>query len=597
MWGEEFLANLKERRAARRLATGFVLNDGGVWARTHITDNEYSYSEKTKFIVERFQAGSLSETPEQVNSVSGRAVISERSSNSTSRTESRPAVVGGLKYTPKQEPHYYPSGSSYSGFSLNAGDVVVEKKNALGVIQGWYVYPAGSFESSEVSYKEFGWDVTTKTVSHQIVQGDDAGGRVNLEVGNIFHGGAGDDLIVTYKDSEIYYGEYEDRVPGAFLSGGGGNDTLLGSEGADYLISGSGNDWLYGENGPDTYVIGAHAGATTIIVDMLSPVFLRPEVGVAGWKDEFGVHDTDTVRLPDGITLEQLQLSWGAILVEAVNIELAPSPRRETHRNPPRGQMLYSTLDISWGKNQKLRIVLPNSSDLSGSGIEIIKFSDGSSVSLEHFIASSKLGPAPDIYHHGVLIDSAPMANSYRDNKMLPLVGGQGNDTLSGSGEIRGMQGDDLISGGAGDDVLWGGPGDDTLAGGAGNDIYKYDGLGRDLIINASGGTDGIDFTDFGVSIHQLKFHRDNNDFVMVVNYGSSPKIRVANHFLGGDAAINFIRVQGVERVPQDYTADQLVELLHPLLPLRDMDDIFLRNDEGVSEAMKEIIKFYGLQI
>jgi Ca2+-binding RTX toxin-like protein len=159
------------------------------------------------------------------------------------------------------------------------------------------------------------------------------------------------------------------------------------------------------------------------------------------------------------------------------------------------------------------------------------------------------------------------------------------------------MQGDDLISGGPGNDVLWGGLGNDILAGGAGNDIYKYDGLGRDLIVNASGGIDGIDFTDFGASIHQLKFHRNHEDLVVVVNYGASPKIRVANHFSGGDAAIDFIRVLAQDRTPKDYTANQLIELLHPLPPLRDMEDVFLRDDEvEVAEAIREITELYGLQ-
>jgi len=595
LWGEEFLANMKKRRSAFILASGFVLNTQGAWSKSHITDDEYNYHEKTNLIVESFQAGSLSETPDRMSLVSGRAVLSERSSNTMSRTESIPSVVGGLKYTPKQEPKYYPSGSNNSGFALSAGEIIIENKSVTGVIQGWYVYPAGSFEDGAVSYKQFSWDVTTETVRHQVVQGDDAGGRVNLEGGNIFHGGTGDDLVVTVKDPDVYYGEHEGNTLGAFLSGGAGNDTLLGSDGADYLVSGSGHDWLYGENGPDTYIIGAHAGATTIIADMLSPVFLRPEVGVAGWKSESGLDDTDTVRLPEGVILEQLQLSWGAVLVEAVNIELSPKPQRGTFRSPPRGLMLYSTLDISWGKEQQVRIVLPNASDLGGSGIEVIKFADGVTIRLEQLIANSKLGPAPDIYRDGVLVVDAPLVRSSRDNKALPLVGGRGDDTLSGSGEIRGMQGDDSISGGPGDDVLWGGPGDDTLVGGAGNDVYKYDGLGRDLIVNASGGIDGVDFTDFDASIHQLKFHRDNDDLVVVVNYGSSPKIRVVNHFLGGDAAISFIRVQAVDRTPQDYTADQLVELLHALPPLRDVEDILLRNDDDALQALKEITQFYRL--
>jgi Ca2+-binding RTX toxin-like protein len=597
MWSEEFLASMKKRRSALILASGFVLNAQGVWSKSHITDNDHGYHEKTNLIVESFQSGSLSESPDRMSLVSGKAVFSDRDLSTTSHTESSPAVVGGMEYKPEQKPRYYPSGSSYSGFSLSTGEVLVEHKSEAGVIQGWYVYPAGSIEGSEVSYKKFSWDVTTETIKHQIVQGDDSGGRVNLEAGNIFHGGMGDDLVVTYETPNIYYVENEGRVSGAFISGGAGNDTLLGSEGQDYLIGGSGHDWLYGGNGPDTYIIGAHTGTTTIVADILSPVFLRPEVGVAGWSAEFGLADTDTVRLPDGITLEQLQLSWGAVLIEAVNIELAPNPKRGTYRNPPLGQMLYSTLDISWGKDQQVRIVLPNASDLGGSGVEVVKFADGSHISLEDLIANSKLGAAPDTCRHGVFIDNAAEVVSLRDGKKLPLVGGQGNDTLSGAGEVRGMQGDDLISSSAGGGILWGGAGNDTLVGGAGNDIYKYDGLGRDLIINKSGGIDGVDFTDFGASIHQLKFHRDSDDLVVVVNYGSSPKIRVENYFLGGEAAISFIRVQDVDRAPKDYTADQLLELLHPLPPLRDMEDIFSRADEGAAEAIKETMEFYKIKV
>jgi hypothetical protein len=117
------------------------------------------------------------------------------------------------------------------------------------------------------------------------------------------------------------------------------------------------------------------------------------------------------------------------------------------------------------------------------------------------------------------------------------------------------------------------------------------------LIINKSGGVDGIDFTDFGASIHQLKFHRDSNDLVVVVNYGSSPKIRVDNHFLGGEAAISYIMVQDRNRTPKDYTTDQLLELLHPLPPLRDMEDIFSRADEGAAEAIRETMEFYKIKV
>lgn len=373
------------------------------------------------------------------------------------------------------------------------------------------------------------------------------------------------------------------------------SDLASGKQGADYLISGPGEDWLYGENGPDTYIVEAHDGATTIIADVLNPVFSSPEVGASGWSEEFGALDIDTVVLPEEAKPDKLKLTWGAVLVETVNIELSPAPLRGAHRQPPRAKMLYTTLDIEWGGTQKVRIVLPNPNDLSGSGIERVRFADGSSINFKDVV--SRLGIAPDTYHHGITVQYATQVKSFRDNRFLPLVGGRGNDTLSGAGEIRGMQGDDLLGGGSGDDVLYGGPGNDTLSGGGGNDVYKYDGLGRDLVVNAGGGTDGIDFSEVGLSIDQLKFHRERDDLVIVVSYGMSPKIRVSEHFSGDDAAISFISVQGEEGAVKSYTANQLAELLHPLPPLRDVEDILPRNDEEALRAMKEIIAFYELNV
>jgi len=222
-----------------------------------------------------------------------------------------------------------------------------------------------------------------------------------------------------------------------------------------------------------------------------------------------------------------------------------------------------------------------------------VRFSDGSSISFKDLVSRS--GIAPDTYHHGITVQDAAQVKSFRDNHFLPLVGGRGNDTLRGAGEIRGMQGDDLLCGSSGDDVLYGGAGNDTLSGGAGNDVYKYDGLGRDLVINAGGGTDGIDFSEVGLSIDQLKFHREQDDLVIVVSYGVSPKIRVSGHFSRGDAAISFISVLGEDGAVQNYTANQFAELLHPLPPLRDVEDILSKNDEESVQAMKEIIEFYQL--
>jgi Ca2+-binding RTX toxin-like protein len=594
-WTDEFLTRIKSKCSARKHATGFTLNDQGVWVRSHITTSDAGYSTLTELIDDRVEAGTLSETPPWMKADDGQAVVTERQSITTTRVEQKQVKAEGAIASSSQAPRYYRSGSA-NGFSFNTGDVLVEDRKESGALEGWYVYPAASFGSAGTVRKEFRWEVESTTIKNKIVQDDDVGGRVNIEVENVFHGGAGDDLIVAYAGSPLDYGTVGDRTPGAFLSAGAGDDTLLGSEGADYLLSGSGDDWLYGEAGADTYIVQAHAGASTTIADIPNPVFHRAEVGAAGWKDEFGLIDQDTVVLPAQAQRDALQLSWGAALIETTHVELEPNPGRGAYRNPPRAKMLCPTLDIQWGGTQKVRIVLPLNGELEGAGIELVKFADGAVVSLKQLLESSQLSPAPETFHTGVTVNNSRRFTSLRDGRALPLVGGRGNDTITGAGEIRGMQGDDLLTGSAGDDLLLGGPGNDTLSGGAGNDIYRYDGLGRDVIINSGGGLDGIDFSARRLTIDNLKFHRERDDLVIVVDYGMAPKIRVSSHFSGGENAIGFIRVSA-GTATQDYTATHIAERLHPLPPLRDVEDILIKGDDEAQRAMMEIIQFYELNV
>ncbi|WP_434708036.1 calcium-binding protein [Pseudomonas sp. R1-1] len=594
-WSEKFLAQIESERSTRRYATGFALNEHGVWVRSHITTSDTGYTTHTELIDERIETGTLSETPPWMGAHGGQAVFSERQSGVTTETEQKRVTAEGARPRASQAPGYYRSGSA-GGFSFKTGDVLVEDRKDSGALQGWYIYPAESFGAGETLRKEFRRNLETATIKRKIVQGDDAGGRINVEVENVFHGGAGDDLIVACAGSPLDYGTVGHRTPGAYLSAGAGNDTLLGSEGADYLVSGSGADWLYGEDGADTYIIQAHAGATTTIADVLNPVFQRPEVGVAGWKDAYGLVDQDTVVLPAEAKRDALQLCWGAALIETTHVELQPNPARAAYRQPPRAKRLYPTLDIRWGGTQKVRIVLPEAGDLEGTGIERVQFADGTSVGVKQLLESSQLGPAPDTFQTGVIVNNPTRFISLRDGRALPLVGGRGNDTITGAGEIRGMQGDDVLTGSQGDDLLLGGPGNDTLSGGAGNDIYQYDGLGRDVVINSGGGLDGIDFSQRRLTIDNLKFHREHDDLVIVVDYGMAPKIRVARHFAGMESAIGFIRVSEGTAI-QDYTATQIAERLHPLPPLKNVEEILIKGDDEAQQAMAEIIEFYELNV
>ena len=84
------------------------------------------------------------------------------------------------------------------------------------------------------------------------------------------------------------------------------------------------------------------------------------------------------------------------------------------------------------------------------------------------------------------------------------LVGGDGNDTLTGDREanrLDGGRGNDIINGGNGNDVIIGGAGDDTLTGGDGDDVFRFNAveyLEESRIAFSVGGADETVFTPIG---------------------------------------------------------------------------------------------------
>ncbi|MBA5605977.1 DUF4347 domain-containing protein [Duganella sp. FT3S] len=97
---------------------------------------------------------------------------------------------------------------------------------------------------------------------------------------------------------------------------------------------------------------------------------------------------------------------------------------------------------------------------------------------------------------HGGLSGSDSIAlliNGSTADKGVNLVGGNGNDSLSGNATnnaedvLQGGNGNDTLTGYGGTDALYGGNGDDKLSGGAGID-YLYGDLGNDTL---DGGTEG----------------------------------------------------------------------------------------------------------
>ncbi|WP_426282189.1 calcium-binding protein [Lysobacter soli] len=125
-----------------------------------------------------------------------------------------------------------------------------------------------------------------------------------------------------------------------------------------------------------------------------------------------------------------------------------------------------------------------------------------------------------------------------------------GDGAIDGTGNgldnyIAGNDAANVIHGLGGSDTIVGAGGNDTLIGGAGDDKYVVNASsGTDIVDNTGGGFDGVFFTD-GIVRERLSFARDGNDLLISVDNAATPAVRVVNHFLGGDAAIDYVQPDG----------------------------------------------------
>ncbi|QXG28093.1 calcium-binding protein [Pseudomonas viridiflava] len=467
-------------------------------------------------------------------------------------------------------PVFYPTGTS---FAFDNNDLVVEKLDDAGNVQGHLVYEAAY--TTAVDYRSFSTYKESQAYSYNVVTGNDDGQNINVMAGNQFYGGDGNDTIIGFTGPL-----FSDFNLGAFESGGAGNDVLVGSTSNDVLAGGSGNNLLWGEKGADTYVVDSTAG-TDIISDFSRPQYLYSKE-ISRWVG-LGESDfsTDVVVLPDMASLGNIQVRWGQTLTEGVNYSAIYSNGRGGFNGPVWAPSLdidaltmYTTLDITWGDGKTVKIVVPHADQPSGEGIEVIRFADGTEMSVSELASRFKLGEAPDPSVAGMVIDATGVVSPLT-GQQLPIAGGAGADTLYGKGKLQGWGGHDTLTGSDGDDVLSGGRGDDSLSGGAGNDIIQGDagndvmdgGVGDDVYNFASnGGSDTVRSTGGGTDILMvdylgslasnssggdivgvptpapLAFYRQGDDLLIVNPYAPRNQVRVEGQFASDKPVITAIQ-------------------------------------------------------
>ena len=255
-----------------------------------------------------------------------------------------------------------------------------------------------------------------------------------------------------------------------FIEGLGGDDQIDGGEGDDWIDGGQGNDTLTGGEGSDTFHFTLNDGDNVITdftpgEDALHLTWDDPDA-----RGKISYEDGNTIiTYPGGsITIEGVKLGTRDILMEI-------------HGGDGDDTLAaHDGTDISYGGDGDDKIYGLGGDDTLHGG-------DGN---------DTILGGRDNDWLYGDRDDDS-------------LDGGEGDDTLLGG------MGDDTVHGGEGDDYLSGGAGDDTLNGGAGDDmLYGGEGDMSDVLTGGEGadtyvftittGTDTV--TDFNPEEDYLKF-------------------------------------------------------------------------------------------
>ncbi|MEO1766759.1 putative Ig domain-containing protein [Thiobacter aerophilum] len=252
----------------------------------------------------------------------------------------------------------------------------------------------------------------------------------------------------------------------AHVSGGAGNDTLVGSHGDDVLMGGDGNDVLIGGMGTDLLVGGD--GDDLYIVDDLSEVVELPGGG------------SDTVRL----TTTQDIIVTG----EIENFEVLGTAPVKLIGNAANNRLVGNSA------NNRIEGGAGNDSLDGGAGADTLTGGTGD----DRYVVDNAADTVVELAGEGndtvaATISWTITAGSNIENiellgeANLTATGDEGANVLIGNAGrnfLRGMGGNDTLNGGGNADVLYGGQGDDLyLVDDAGDSVIELTGEGHDSVL------------------------------------------------------------------------------------------------------------------
>jgi Ca2+-binding RTX toxin-like protein len=290
-----------------------------------------------------------------------------------------------------------------------------------------------------------------------------------LTAGGAIHGGTyGLDRMVadfTGSNVSVDLGFYElqsggrslyiDGIEQFIVTGGSGNDSLIGRAGADTLNGGAGNDYLRGDGGND--VLNGGAGDDAV----LCASYLDWGVDSIDGGADVDRLDLIIVHLTSGVTISSATLAAGFSLSNGTTVrnfeQLGDSSLTEGNDTVSLSGAAFAGTyyDAYLGQDRLIADYSASAAavtftyDASGevatlNGVQFIRFED------------------------------------------VSIIGGAANDTFVGSGRA------DAFSGGAGDDSFNGRAGNDVIDGGAGGDTAIFAGARANYALFVFDGVTGV---------------------------------------------------------------------------------------------------------
>ncbi|MDO8386183.1 MAG: calcium-binding protein [Polaromonas sp.] len=251
-----------------------------------------------------------------------------------------------------------------------------------------------------------------------------------------------------------------------------------------------------------------------------------------------GLLPTKTVSFGPGLSLSDINLSWGS----------AVSPLDGDFR---------PTINLMWGADQGLQIMIPDAEDALNGTVGRFEFSDGSSISMAALIA------------------------------MLPGVPDSGNWDL-----VTGTENEDFLYGTEANEAFRGLGGNDTLNGGKGDDLYLFGrGDGQDTIVDLDGDQGDVDIIRFDgtVSAGDVVVTRDYNNLYLSID-GTDDEITVLNWFYG-----SAVTVEQVEFFDGTVWSAALVESLIAAVPAtEEYDELYGASGDDVLSGLGGDDELYG---